>query len=730
MRHSLFSLRLFRSPLTIVALVFLLVPAAQGQQGWFWKDYNGPDMPEGFMPDFDQHQNFSQGQDPFWDPAFGWDQHYCGPVAVANSLWWFEQKFAPIFWPGIVVPVGSTPQELIWDLAQRMHTNGLAWDGNDSAHGPIGSYKGTWVDDMQGHPNPEDPVPNPLARGIYLYLRDQGIEGALLYEHTLLRPLFVQVGMEVERSQDVTLLLGLWHIADVQPAPGGPGWVIFWERIGGHYVTVAGVNLQTREIAISDPDRDNAEAGMLGIIRGTNHTHPQGHNDGVSASHDIYLVDDYALVRPPRAPPTSPGGSFALVNYIDTGTAIERYSEVNQGSYSLQQDVLEDPTEWISHTFAEVEVAVIISPTDEITLPTATPRDTATPVPTPTETATSEPTPTRPPTNTPLPPTETPTPTETATPTIPEQGDSDLGDAPDSTNHAGAIMTAYPAGGPPGVLGHFPSVLDPATGLPPGPRHVGSLSDCWLGDNVTLELEADIWADDDGINNLDTANDLPDLDGADDGLISFPLPPPDCQEITIEYRVTVAGAPGPRYFNLWCDWNRDGDWEDTPQCPGVQGPVPAPEWAVQNQLLNLTPGTHLLVSSQFLAYNPDPEQPIWIRLMLASNPTALSDGSGPVGGAFEGGETEDYYLVPVIEPTETPGPPSPTPTETSIGPTGTPTDTPVAGPTDTPTSRPTARYPCSDINGDGVVDELDLLLLMLDWHHVVVYPPTPTPPPQ
>lgn len=38
---------------------------------------------------------------------------------------------------------------------------------------------------------------------------------------------------------------------------------------------------------------------------------------------------------------------------------------------------------------------------------------------------------------------------------------ADLGDAPDSTNSfAPAPMTAYPKGGPPGVLAKYPTVLD------------------------------------------------------------------------------------------------------------------------------------------------------------------------------------------------------------------------------------------------------------------------------
>ncbi len=54
----------------------------------------------------------------------------------------------------------------------------------------------------------------------------------------------------------------------------------------------------------------------------------------------------------------------------------------------------------------------------------------------------------------------------------------DLGDAPDSTNHAGAPMTAYFAGP---VGANFPTVYGPGTGPVPGPNHWFPKVDAWLG---------------------------------------------------------------------------------------------------------------------------------------------------------------------------------------------------------------------------------------------------------
>ncbi|MBW7886336.1 MAG: DNRLRE domain-containing protein, partial [Caldilineaceae bacterium] len=66
---------------------------------------------------------------------------------------------------------------------------------------------------------------------------------------------------------------------------------------------------------------------------------------------------------------------------------------------------------------------------------------------------------------------------------------SDLGDAPDSTNHAGVAMAAYA-----GVAARYPTVFDPNTGLPQGPRH-RSPGYLHLGPLVSREAEADIGPD-------------------------------------------------------------------------------------------------------------------------------------------------------------------------------------------------------------------------------------------
>ncbi len=326
--------------------------------------------------------------------------------------------------------------------------------------------------------------------------------------------------------------------------------------------------------------------------------------------------------------------------------------------------------------------------------PAAEPTPTATPteVVRPTDTPTPTPVPTETPTATPTAfVTETPTPT----PTKPvELGESDLGDAPDSTNHFGSVMTAYPIGGPPGIPARYPTVYNGP--VPIGPLHRNPKLIYFLGPGISTEKEADMGPDADGINNIQPQPDKPDLDRFDD---SANLPPlQHCVPTLVNFTVTVpAGGPASKpYVNLWFDWDRSGDWGQVYDCPNG---LAANEWAVQNQQINLPgPGVYNIPSLQFLPWNP--KECVWWRISLSDSPAPANDGSGPASG-YDYGETEDYYTCPVVEPTVTPTPtftlqPTSTPTYTPVPtdtPTPIPTDTPTPAPTDTPTATPTKEIP-------------------------------------
>ncbi|MEA1906014.1 MAG: GEVED domain-containing protein, partial [Euryarchaeota archaeon] len=237
-----------------------------------------------------------------------------------------------------------------------------------------------------------------------------------------------------------------------------------------------------------------------------------------------------------------------------------------------------------------------------------------------------------------------------------EVAEHDLGDAPDRTNSFPASMTAYP-----GVQANFPTVY--GVGSPPhGPIHRQPKALAFLGQSVSLESEADIGPDEDGVNNLDPLKNAPDLDGADDG-VSLPLVLVHCKPNTFEYVVTVVN-PLQRsiYANVWFDWNRDGDWDDTMKCPAGDLVAPVPEWAVQNQQLQLSgSGVFTFTTPRFMAWiSPDGavHDGTWMRITLSEqevDPIAGfygAGGSGPVGG-YQYGETEDYYVEYSQQPENT-----------------------------------------------------------------------------
>jgi hypothetical protein len=163
---------------------------------------------------------------------------YCGPVAAANCLWWYG-----------AVPVGWSPPQLIDTLARYFHTN-PSW--------------GTYVDTMQ--------------MGLDQYFEDYGLS---YQTYLYAMPYFHEMEESLKVSQDVILLLGAWEQVEVDS----------FIRVGGHFVTMAGVNSDLLKVAVSDPDRNHAEDGYPGRVRPPHAAHPSDpllHNDPTYVSQDIY----------------------------------------------------------------------------------------------------------------------------------------------------------------------------------------------------------------------------------------------------------------------------------------------------------------------------------------------------------------------------------------------------------------------------------------------------------
>jgi hypothetical protein len=263
----------------------------------------------------------------------------------------------------------------------------------------------------------------------------------------------------------------------------------------------------------------------------------------------------------------------------------------------------------------------------------------------------------------------------------------DFADAPDSTNNFGRVMTAYYLSFGRTVQANFPTVFNDGRLGPYGPFHRRPRELAYLGNNVSLEAEADIGADQDVINNIDPPSNSANKDGYDDGVI-FPLSLPNCGWAGFDYVVNVINPGTELWVNVWFDWNRDGDWDDNSITDTAlscsKGLVS--EWAVQNQyLFDLPAGLNQITTPGFLSYHPQggPEK-IWMRITLSEQPWTGGEspnkqgngGSGPQSG-YMYGETEDYFFTPIVPEDEC--------------------------------------SMCQDLNGDGQINYQDLSILVQQW---------------
>jgi hypothetical protein len=190
------------------------------------------------MPDFDQKQNnwFVMGGQP---PVQQWT--HCGPVALADCFWWFDSKFEPCTAPP---PTMCDKYPLIrsfgpWD--DHASTNVVPFVDTLAKYAltNMGGKKGTNVLD--------------LANAARAWIDSVGLTGKYTVQLVPLDPVngFEWIRSQILASQDVILLLGFWE----EMTAG------YCERVGGHYVTTAGVctNPIDSALCISDPYFDNNE---------------------------------------------------------------------------------------------------------------------------------------------------------------------------------------------------------------------------------------------------------------------------------------------------------------------------------------------------------------------------------------------------------------------------------------------------------------------------------------
>ena len=245
---------------------------------------------------------------------------------------------------------------------------------------------------------------------------------------------------------------------------------------------------------------------------------------------------------------------------------------------------------------------------------------------------------------------------------------SDLGDAPDGVNHAGAPMLAYSA---PPVAARYPTVHDAALPVWRGPRHLDAKGAVWLGPDVTFEDEADAGGDQDGVNNLNPSGSAANQDNKDDGVNPNSVLLPSCGSTQLAFTLSAATTtpPGSYYINVWYDFTRDGDWDDGFRCAvGPAIDAHGQEWAVQNMVVsvpgNLVPGGFAPFTSPSYVSMTQGSAPLWMRITASDQPVLAGDNGGPFtlpadlgrGGStgttytagYGFGETEDYLLSPHI----------------------------------------------------------------------------------
>ncbi|MGB7061078.1 MAG: T9SS type A sorting domain-containing protein [Candidatus Zixiibacteriota bacterium] len=232
---------------------------------------------------------------------------YCGPTAVANCLWWFD-----------AVPVGWSPPQLIDTLARYFNV------------GPFGC------------------TPDDIQTGLVQYFQDYGFNH--LQEYTFWEPDFYEMEDSLKRCQDIILLLGFWWWNEGLET---------WYREGGHFVTMAGVNSEKKEIAVSDPDRDQAiqySPWWPGRFRTPEHPPwdqypPEFHNDPQFVSHDVYV----SLLYPEFHSPDNDKwdlADFCFEGYKYTGKNVpERFKAFTR-----------EAPKHFAYYHTEVEAAVMICP--------------------------------------------------------------------------------------------------------------------------------------------------------------------------------------------------------------------------------------------------------------------------------------------------------------------------------------------------------------------------------
>lgn len=238
-------------------------PSATGTDGVCFVEGELPDYAPSGMPDFEMVRTGAKmGQ--------AWVQD--APAAAANALWWLDSLNEP----------GAVPPPAVSDAFDLVTTYDAAQDDHAAANVP------DLIGDLATYLNTDDDGTGlaGATTGLRNYLTAQGVNEQfdVSWERA---PSYAYLQQALDAGEGVVLLLGFWEWQGRN-----------WKRVGGHYVTAAGVGCagEPKMLAISDPWRDNAERGGAGRVRPeTRHLHSGStlhtpHDIAAVLSHDVYPV--------------------------------------------------------------------------------------------------------------------------------------------------------------------------------------------------------------------------------------------------------------------------------------------------------------------------------------------------------------------------------------------------------------------------------------------------------
>jgi len=282
------------------------------------------------VPDFDQKQ------DAWIDTATGGWSH-CGPVALANCLWWFDSKFDTC----------TIPPPAICNTYPLIDPFG-AWDDHDTNNVmPFVDSLALYCKTNVGHggTNVYD-----LANGAQSWLNNVGLGSNYTIRVFPVDSLwgFDSIRAEVLISQNVILLLGFWQDFGAD----------YCERIGGHFVTVAGTCTDPIDSAlcISDPYLDMHEGEPpAGSAHGAN-----VHNDAslISGPHGTNYHDKYFVTPSTCQFFMPPFYTAELLNYAQNAGDIAQFYNLNR----YDTTVAGIPAQAGPPVHTIVEFAIVICP--------------------------------------------------------------------------------------------------------------------------------------------------------------------------------------------------------------------------------------------------------------------------------------------------------------------------------------------------------------------------------